>query len=136
MTTVETILFTEKAALLEALKDARKRAVAFDRETLREHRAAEKEWEANVKAALKAKVAAVSKLTYADLKEKAGYGGAVEITAKVGSVPQCPTQFTPLIDRQIAIVKASAQEKYTVTPNFDQMWRALTFDFPKERSAC
>lgn len=122
------ILFTNKQDFIDALKARRPELVKQDREAMAKHKAAEKE----ALERLRARCQEVAKMPYAEAKaySEAHYGDMVEWRP-----PSCPTAVVPQVDRLLAALALSAQEKFTVVEK-GSWGLAFALLAPKESVEC
>ena len=126
-TTTTPIKFTAKRDLIKALHSKRPAMSERDRKVKAAHAQAEKE----ALAKFRDEVKELSKLTYADLRERDKRRGSLYIEI---NIPSCPLLFVPRLDSIVARMELSSQEAFTVTRGTD-LWDLLTFGEPSV-SAC
>lgn len=119
--------------LIAELKRLRPLIAADDKEKLKAHREAEREY-------LKAFRAACREAARWDYetakKNRFGVlvGGGYTHTRR----PECPTPQVEVLDRMLALIGKSSTKRFNISSNgkYFQVYRLLTFDVPTTKASC
>ena len=129
------IRFNTKEELLAALEERRKVAQKIDDEALAKHRKQEaaylKHFHAACRAALKWDYETAKKHGFDPLKDEGSW-------SRNDKHPSCPESQVRKLDRVIAYVRTSRQEKYAITHDgvHSGIHRALMLGMPEGKGLC
>ena len=111
-----------REALIAQLQAKRAEIEAYEKIAMAEHRAAEEKWAKNARAVLKAAAKNIPSMTYSQLKGSSGrftgHNGRqfskAWLEVQLEPFPVCPVALLPNIDRELRMLNASNQQKYTI----------------------
>lgn len=126
-----TLTFT-RDQLIEALEGRRKWAEDYDRRNLAAHEKAEKDYLRR----FRERCREMAKWSYDDIKKDTRYGSP---RVDVGDRPSCPRSAVAALDRELNVVRASRQHRFSVSggsTNWSGIFWLLTHDETIEDDLC